>query len=63
MGCTESKAEPETNGKAQPAFEPESPPPLDPRLPLNRRQLFLLQKSWKGISRNMEAAGVEVFMK
>ena len=63
MGCTESKLEVEANGNAQPVFELECPPPLDPRLPLTPRQLFLLQKSWKGIKRNMEATGVEIFIK
>ncbi|CAK9294128.1 unnamed protein product [Gordionus sp. m RMFG-2023] len=36
---------------------------LDPRLPLNRREIFLLNKSWKGISRNMDIAGVKMFTK
>ena len=66
MGCTESKQETEANGSAKPILEPECPtppPPLDPRIPLTPKQKFLLQKSWKGIKRNMEATGVEVFIK
>ena len=43
--------------------EPSAPPPTDPRLPLNARQVFKLQKSWKGIKRNMEATGVELFIR
>ncbi|CAK9291442.1 unnamed protein product [Gordionus sp. m RMFG-2023] len=35
----------------------------DPRLPLNRRQIFSLNKSWKGISRNMDMTGVIMFIK
>ena len=43
--------------------EPAAPPPTDPRLPLNARQVFKLKKSWKGIKRNMEATGVEMFIR
>ena len=42
--------------------EPENPPGTDSRLPLNARQVFKLQKSWKGIRRNMNNTGVELFM-
>ena len=43
--------------------EPETPPDTDSRLPLNTRQVFKLQKSWKGIRRNMNDTGVELFIK
>ena len=43
--------------------QPATPPPTDDRLPLNARQVFLLKKSWKGIHRNMQATGVEMFLR
>ena len=43
--------------------QPAAPPPTDDRLPLNARQAFLLKKSWKGIHRNMQATGVEMFLR
>lgn len=35
----------------------------DPRIGLNARQLFLLSKNWKGISRKMEETGVNMFIR
>ena len=43
--------------------EPETPPDTDSGLPFNTRQVFKLQKSWKGIRRNMNDTGVELFIK
>lgn len=43
--------------------DPAPPAPTDPRLPLNARQVFKLKKSWKGIKRNMEATGLEMFVR
>lgn len=43
--------------------EPAPPAPTDPRLPLNARQVFKLQKSWKGIKRNLNATGLEMFVR
>lgn len=59
MGCSNSKVDvaippPDTN--------PPPPPAGDPRLPLNPREVFRLQKSWKGIKRRMEETGVELFV-
>ncbi|KAK3586264.1 hypothetical protein CHS0354_004667 [Potamilus streckersoni] len=44
-------------------LDPAPPAPTDPRLPFNARQIFKLQKSWKGIKRNLEATGVEMFVR
>ena len=38
-------------------------PEVDSRLPLNMRQVFKLKQSWKGIDRNMELTGVEMFIR
>lgn len=46
-----------------PLDDPPVPPPPDPRLPLNARQLFNITKSWKGISRAMETTGITMFVK
>lgn len=69
MGCQNSKeagSKPANNtnheAKQNGGAGPGSPPAVDPRLPLNPRQLFLLKKSWKGVKRNMEATGVEMFI-
>lgn len=66
MGCRQAKQKvSKANGPdgfdAIP--EPGTPPPVDPRLPINARQVFKLKKSWKGIKRNMEATGVEMFIR
>ena len=36
---------------------------LDPRIPLTTRQIFLLQRSWRGISRNMSETGLNMFLR
>ncbi len=43
--------------------EPEEPLATDPRLPLDARQVFRLQKSWKGIKRKITDAAVELFVR
>ncbi|GAB1599640.1 neuroglobin-like [Argonauta hians] len=35
----------------------------DPRIPLSSRDIFKLKQSWKGIKRNMETTGVEMFIR
>ncbi len=40
-----------------------SSPEVDPRLPLNARQVFKLKGNWKGIKRNMEPTGREMFIR
>ncbi len=64
MGCKNTK---HVEGKAAEVLdalpEPEAPPAMDPRLPLNARQVFRLKKSWKGIKRNMEQTGIEMFIR
>ena len=60
MGCGKSKVDVEPmNGGL---VAPPAPPPTDSRLPLNAREVFKLKKSWKGIKRNMEDTGVELFV-
>ncbi|XP_076464737.1 uncharacterized protein LOC143296596 [Babylonia areolata] len=34
----------------------------DPRIPLTGRQIYLIKRSWKGISRNMSATGINMFL-
>lgn len=34
----------------------------DPRLPLNTREAFKLKQSWKGIKRNIDQTGIEMFV-
>ncbi len=43
--------------------EPKSQSPIDARLPLDTRQKFRLQKSWKGIKRNMTETAVELIIR
>lgn len=38
-------------------------PALDPRLPLTAKQKYSMIASWKGISREMEKTGVNMFVK
>ena len=35
----------------------------DPRIPLTGRQIFLIKRSWKGISRNMCETGINMFLR
>nr|QQO51927.1 globin gb_IIC [Platynereis dumerilii] len=65
MGCRQGKQKSAANGpeNLDTIPEPSTPPPVDPRLPINARQVFKLKKSWKGIKRNMEATGVEMFIR
>ena len=36
---------------------------VHPLIPLSARQVFKLQKSWKGVRREMKAAGLEMFIR
>ncbi|KAL5009368.1 hypothetical protein ScPMuIL_014949 [Solemya velum] len=36
---------------------------FDPRVPLTARQRFNITKSWKGIARNMEQTGINMFLR
>lgn len=60
MGCQQTKVSDAANSKNT---EQQQPTPVDPRLPLTARQAFKLKSSWKGIKRNMEATGVEMFVR
>lgn len=40
-----------------------APPATDPRLPLTAKQKYTMVASWKGINREMEATGVNMFIK
>lgn len=71
MGCNETKAmniERATESKSKKSKKDSAPTsadddaPIDPRLPLTARQVFKLQKTWKAIKRNMQMAGVEMFL-
>ncbi len=57
-----------SKGKEEPTSvdnipEPKEPLATDPRLPLDARQVFRLQKSWKGIKRQITDAAVEMFFR
>lgn len=39
------------------------PTVVDPRCPLDSRQIFKLKGSWKGIKRRMEDTGLEMFVR
>ena len=68
MGCKQSS--PQLDGKTIHAYNQWSrkhgdidPDKIyDPRLPLTARQVFKLQRSWKAIQRNMQVAGIEMFI-
>ena len=36
---------------------------IDAHLPLNTRQVFKLKQSWKAVRRNIEDAGIEMFIR
>ncbi|VBB27497.1 unnamed protein product [Acanthocheilonema viteae] len=36
---------------------------IDNRIPLTRKQKFILIKNWKGIERDVTTAGIEMFLK
>lgn len=62
MGCSQSKHKVPTQQTKQddnngPVCE------SDKRLPLDDRQVFKLKQSWKGIRRNMEDTGMEMFVR
>lgn len=66
MGCRQTK--PDTSEQGSPVHldvlnEGNGVPNVDPRLPLNARQVFKLKQSWKGIKRNIEETGVEMFIR
>ncbi|GFS08602.1 neuroglobin-1 [Elysia marginata] len=76
MGCKESKpvnmvrgnsVRPETQGSANGEKLGEasinSLVTADPRSPMDARQMFKIKQSWKGIRRNMELTGVEMFLR
>jgi len=50
-------------GGAAASLDNQAPPPTDPRLPLTAKQKYTLVASWKGISREMEATGIAMFIK
>ncbi|CAD5122932.1 DgyrCDS11328 [Dimorphilus gyrociliatus] len=60
MGCQQTKVSDAAKNKQS---EQSQASPVDPRLPLTARQAFKLKSSWKGIKRNMEATGVEMFVR
>lgn len=67
MGCVQSNTEARAQSNCPDNFkdlnEVRSIPEVDPRIPLNMRQVFKLKQSWKGIKRNITEAGVEMFIR
>ncbi|XP_046580579.1 neuroglobin-like [Haliotis rubra] len=67
MGCRQAKPQHTGNDKAEEKGNCETEfttaVAIDPRLPLDQRQVFKLKQSWKGIKRNMEQTGVEMFIR
>ena len=68
MGCWHSQTKTDdrtaqTGEDFQDLNEVREIPEVDSRLPLNMRQVFKLKQSWKGIDRNMELTGVEMFIR
>ncbi|KAK3787485.1 hypothetical protein RRG08_025748 [Elysia crispata] len=79
MGCKESKTvsmtrgnsvRPETQGSANGHKLSEDPTSAtttvvdpDSRSPMDVRQMFKIKQSWKGIRRNMELTGVDMFLR
>ena len=68
MGCQQTKIQAKEKGddlflKSNGERNALQPALLDPNHPLNARQVFKLKKNWKGIKRNMEEAGVEMFIR
>ena len=68
MGCWPSTRKPksdseQTDNDIQDLKEVRDIPEVDSRLPLNMRQVFKLKQSWKGIDRNIELTGVEMFVR
>lgn len=66
MGCRQTKSEKEE--QSSPAntldeIQGNGIPKVDPRLPLDARQVFKLKQSWKGIKRNIEETGMEMFVR
>ena len=66
MGCIQSKTKElklNDNEIFKDLNEINSIPEVDPRIPLNVRQVFKLKQSWKGIKRNISETGVEMFIR
>ncbi|OWF35175.1 neuroglobin-like [Mizuhopecten yessoensis] len=67
MGCRQTKETPCVTEITE--FDPLTDngvttiPSVDPRLPLNARQVFKLKQSWKGIKRKIAETGVEMFVR
>ncbi|XP_035660581.1 uncharacterized protein LOC118405276 [Branchiostoma floridae] len=61
MGCAASIKFADLKNESLP--EPEAPLPPDPRLPLDPWQKFYLEKSWKTVARNIDKAGMIMFVK
>ena len=53
----------EINDTSQNLNEAKEIQKADDRIPLDARQVFKLKKSWKGVKRNLEETGMEMFIK
>ena len=65
MGCCQSKGTEKVNAcdNFVDLNDVKDIPEVDPRIPLNIRQVFKLKQSWKGIKRKTSEAGVEMFVR
>ena len=65
MGCLHSKSEPlENKNDGDTDLDAVTiTTATDSRLPLDTRQVFKLKKSWKGVRRKIEEAGIEMFVR
>ena len=69
MGCRNTKSEKEDITPQEVPLDAPTErqgngiPKVDPRLPLDARQVFKLKQSWKGIKRNIEETGMEMFIR
>ncbi|XP_066264287.1 uncharacterized protein [Branchiostoma lanceolatum] len=62
MGSVASKSASRRKHKGAPLPPPLPPKPLDPRIKLDPKEKFYLQKSWKTVARNEDVAAMTMFI-
>eukprot|EP00058_Branchiostoma_floridae_P019915 XP_002605405.1 hypothetical protein BRAFLDRAFT_74222 [Branchiostoma floridae] len=63
MGSGASRPTPrKRKAKKGPLPSPQPPKPLDPRLKLDAKEKFFLEKSWKTVARNEDVAAMAMFI-
>ncbi|CAH1249653.1 CYGB [Branchiostoma lanceolatum] len=62
MGSVASKSSSRRKHKGGPLPPPLPPKPLDPRIKLDPKEKFYLQKSWKTVARNEDVAAMTMFI-